>query len=304
VEEMKTCTRCGRSLPADKNHFYVKNKENGKLVAMCRECRGSFFIKEGYKTCSKCNRSLPKDKHHFYILNQNKSGFNPRCKECLGIKFTTNPVIEEGYKVCSKCGDKLPKTIEYFAPRKTAKDGFRNHCRRCRTKYNKVYHEENRESFSRYSKIYRIENRDTILPKMRAWTQENKEVLAVKKKVYRLSHPEETRIRGHNYRARKRKLPHTLTVGQWNDIKLHFNNQCAYCGKGGPLQQDHFLAVNKGGEYAAINIIPACPFCNNSKNDKLFSEWYPKYKDYSKKRETKILNYLGYKNGIQQLSFA
>jgi hypothetical protein len=305
LDEMKVCSKCKRSLPADKVHYFTRKGSRDGFISSCKECKGYKFtppIKEGYKKCAKCKRILPKDKHHFYTLNQKNVGLNPRCRECLGSKFTIEDTTEEGYKICPCCDKKLPKTIEYFSIRKTAKDGFRNQCKDCKTKYNKVYHQENRDTISSQSKIYRRKNRDTLLQKMRTWTQENKEVLAIKKKAYRLSHPEETRIRGHNYRAKKRKLPHTLTVKQWETIKLHFNNQCAYCGAKTSLQQDHFLAVKKGGEYAVTNIIPACAFCNNSKNDNFFTEWYPKYKDYSKKREQKILRFLGYKNGVQQLT--
>ena len=65
------------------------------------------------------------------------------------------------------------------------------------------------------------------------------------------------------------------------------------------------MALTSLGEYTINNIIPACRGCNGSKNDKVFSEWYPKYKHYSKKREVFILKYLKYnKQNNQQLTFA
>ena len=92
-----------------------------------------------------------------------------------------------------------------------------------------------------------------------------------------------------------------MTLKQWNYIKGKFNNKCAYCGEEKLLEQEHFIPVNKGGEYTSNNIIPACKHCNSSKQDSNFFEWYPKQDFYSKEREEFILNHLGYKEDKQQL---
>lgn len=76
---------------------------------------------------------------------------------------------------------------------------------------------------------------------------------------------------------------------------------CTKCGRDLPLSQDHFIPLSKGGEYTLNNIIPACVHCNSSKHIQSFFEWYPKYKYYSSNREKKILIFLGFKNGNQQL---
>mgnify|MGYP003489420683 CR=1 FL=1 len=80
------------------------------------------------------------------------------------------------------------------------------------------------------------------------------------------------------------------------NIKLEFNNKCAYCGKEKPLSQEHFVALSKGGEFTINNIIPSCQNCNSSKRATDFFEWYPKFKHYSKKREQIILKFLNYNN--------
>lgn len=120
-------------------------------------------------------------------------------------------------------------------------------------------------------------------------------------KQYHNEHLEQYRIREHQRKSRKHLLPFTLTIAQWELIKLSFNNCCAYCGKELPLAQEHFIALSKGGEYSANNIIPSCKSCNSRKRDKDFFEWYPTYKHYSKKREHIILKFLGYIDGNQQL---
>jgi 5-methylcytosine-specific restriction endonuclease McrA len=103
-------------------------------------------------------------------------------------------------------------------------------------------------------------------------------------------------------RAIKKKLENNLTLKQWDFIKQHFNNCCAYCGEEKPLAQEHFIPLSKDREYTHNNIIPACKSCNSSKSDSDFYKWYLKQKYYSKKRKQKILEFLNYKNGTQQLT--
>lgn len=120
--------------------------------------------------------------------------------------------------------------------------------------------------------------------------------------MWRLKNKEKCVLYKAKYCAKKAELPSTLTYDQWNIVKRYFGNKCAYCGKEVPLQQDHFVPLSKGGEYTHNNIIPACRSCNTSKHAQNFFDWYPRQKFYSKKREQRILKFLGYKGKIQQLS--
>jgi 5-methylcytosine-specific restriction endonuclease McrA len=110
------------------------------------------------------------------------------------------------------------------------------------------------------------------------------------------------RAEKHRRKARQRNLLHNLTNKQWVGAKTIFENRCAYCGSEESLTQDHFIPVCRNGEYTANNIVPACHTCNSSKSDQDFFEWYPQQTFYNKKREQKILKYLNYKNGFQQLA--
>lgn len=71
------------------------------------------------------------------------------------------------------------------------------------------------------------------------------------------------------YHSRKRNLPTTLTLEEWEDIKKQFEYKCAYCGQPRKLTQDHFIPVSKGGGLTKENIVPACLSCNGRKIDKL-----------------------------------
>ena len=136
--------------------------------------------------------------------------------------------------------------------------------------------------------------------RFRAYYKANTEKLKSKSRRYQKENPEKTRAHNQVRRSRKVLLPTPLTIGQWEKIKILFNNSCAYCGKKGKLEQDHFVALVKGGEYSRDNIIPACKSCNSKKHTEDFFKWYPIQSFYTKGRESKILNHLGYKKQQQQ----
>jgi len=217
-------------------------------------------------------------------------------------------------KICRKCNKELPATKEYYSANCANKDGLRYECKTCMAEYQKAWRIKNKEHVEDYNRLYRKEHPEIILEararnsekeseRKKKYRAENKETVSQKKKQWQLENPEKRRIARHNRRAKARQLPATLTEQQWQIVKEYFHNECAYCGKNGVLEQDHFIALSKGGEYTNNNIIPACPTCNRSKHDKNFHDWYPKQKFYSKKREKSILEYLGYdKQGEQQLA--
>ena len=152
-----------------------------------------------------------------------------------------------------------------------------------------------------YKKLWNIKNKDSEVIRKRIWNEENKEKITLQHKIWNQNNKDKCNIMGNLRRSRKKELLSTLTKNQWENIKLYFNNRCAYCNKETPLEQEHFISLVKGGEFTINNIICACRSCNSSKKDRNFYEWYPKHKSYSKQREKKILKFLGYANDEQQL---
>lgn len=221
-------------------------------------------------------------------------------------------------KICNRCGKEFPATTEYFRERKETKNGLRKECKECSSKYDseyriknkksvinskKKYYQENKEYVQRYKKEYGVKNKIRIAEYQLNYREDatNKEKASKYNNKYAKENPEKYRVICQRRRAKKQLLSNTLTIQQWENIKKHFNNSCAYCGKKLPLAQEHFLALNEGGEYTINNIIPSCKSCNSSKGTKNFDVWYPKYKHYSKKREKIILKFLCYKGNTQQL---
>jgi len=187
-------------------------------------------------------------------------------------------------KTCMACN----KTYTVFLMRVSG-----NHkclCEECDKIREKQYRKDNAEKIAAYKKEYRMKNAKKI-----------KEHNA----LYRQANKEEIHTKNMQREANKLSLPNSFTTKQWNSVKQYFDSTCAYCGKELPLQQEHFLALSKGGEYTTNNIVCACSRCNSSKRDRDFFEWYPEQKYYSKGRETKVLKYLHYnKNNNQQLTLA
>jgi len=205
-----------------------------------------------------------------------------------------------GTKICSKCKRELPATTEYFSKDTYKKDGLRCRCKKCcKIDIDKYRLENKTRIFEAHLKYY-SKNKERLAKQQRIYRKGNKELYA-KSAKYQHENRDKCNIVNQRYLTRKRRLPSSLTAEQWDNIKIHFHNRCAYCGKELPLAQEHFIPLSKGGEYTVNNIIPSCISCNSSKRDKDFFEWYPKFEHYSKKRENAILNFLGYKEDKQQL---
>ena len=246
------------------------------------------------KVCTRCEKELTIGM--FGNAKKNKDGLSTWYKKCLNeyaekrknplrkkrIKVITNPRM----RFCYKCKREL--TFYDFNKDKSAPSGYNSCCKECQKKKYKTYYEYNFDKIKITRNIYINQN-----------------ILKIKEsqRKYVTKHHLNFVFYAQKRRAMKELLPSTLNEQQWELIKQQFDNKCAYCGKGLPLAQDHFLALSKGGEYTINNIIPSCQSCNSSKRDKDFFMWYPKHKSYSKKREDFILKYLNYnKQNIQQLS--
>jgi len=196
--------------------------------------------------------------------------------------------------------ERKAKMKQYYLDNKTEMSDIRKEYYRINKeaikKRVKKYRENHKDIEAARHKKYYVDNYEMIIEKR----NNNKIIIAEKAKEYNKNNREKHNNTEQKRQAKKKALPHTLTVKQWETIKLKFNNKCAYCGEDKSLAKDHFLALTKGGEYSHNNIIPTCQNCNSSKGNKDFFEWFPKYKYYSKKREIKILEFLGYDNEIQQ----
>ena len=276
------------------------------------------------KFCSKCGKELPLNM--FGKRQDSKDGYTYECKECQKERMKqyyqgNKEHIAESRRQYQQ--DNKERIAEYH---KQYQQDNREHIAECHKQYQRdnkehiaesrrQYQQDNKEHIAEHKEQYYQdhkehvkqhlqEHKEYITKRTKQYKEDNREHLAEHAKQYQHEHLEKFRISNQKRRALKKSLPATLTINQWKTAKLYFDNKCAYCGKELPLEQEHFIAMSKNGEYTINNIIPSCKSCNDSKYKHDFFTWYPRYKYYSKKRETKILKYLHYKNNIQQLTLA
>lgn len=153
-------------------------------------------------------------------------------------------------KQCSACAQVLP-LVDFGIDRSTS-DGRHRWCRACNRERCRAYY--------RRTRAFQIE-------RVQHWRKHRHE--PGYKALRRARDPETKQlvrelkaIRAAAY-ARKQRCE--LTRDEWQQIR---QQACFYCGKPGPgLVNDHLDPVALGGEYAAWNIVKACPACNRAKHD-------------------------------------
>ena len=225
-------------------------------------------------------------------------------------------------KKYTTCGDN--KSATEFHKHKGKKDGLRSACKECTNKSNARYREENKEKVQEINNKYRNSNRDKIRERNREYRERNREACiertkkSIKKNAdyyeeYRRNYYKENRERlleearelqkTHKYRkgrvvreqrrrALKRSLPNSYSIKDWEKCLEFFGNSCCYCGTEGKLQQDHFIPVSKNGGYVPNNIVPSCPSCNASKNNKDFEDWYKNTENFCDRKRDLIYSYI------------
>jgi len=244
------------------------------------------------KVCKNCK--IEKDISEFYKDKYAKDGLCNRCKDCMKIYCAENK---------NKISERSEKYNDNHKVQKAKYDKqYRINNSAHILEYAKTYREKNKEKMAKYSKEYCNKHKEQIKIRTKRWAENNSERSKKSHRVWTINNNERCRIAWQKSAAKRKQLPSTLTICQWELIKSYFGNSCAYCGSRENLQQDHFIPLSKGGEYTHNNIVPACEKCNTSKKTTSFFEWYPKQPFYSKIRNKNILDFLNYNSGIQQLS--
>ena len=270
---MKICVRCKKELPMTAEYFSKDKTRKDGYFCMCKICCKEYRAKN--KESERLKNKEYRIKHRDKIIQDLRNYHSEHREQALEY-YNKNKVHYKEYRVINK--DK-------------------------RSQYDKEYHIKNRSKRLEYNKGYYKEHTHQCSEVSKKYYYSHKKEHALYTKEYRKTEVGhyKTICASQKRRAMEKSLPATLTIKQWNQIKLHFNNKCAYCREEKPLQQDHFIALNKGGEYTHNNIIPACQKCNSSKRNFSFFIWYPRQDFYSKKQERKILNFLNYHEQNQQL---
>lgn len=218
--------------------------------------------------CSICNKMKPTSE---FSKGKNKSGYRSQCKECIHQAYLKNKE-----KI-------LQKHKEYY---ESNKESYLHTCR--------VYKNSNKDSIKSKMHDYYLSHSETIKERSKRQFQNFTPEQMQKRKKY-LSDKFSTeegrsykRMKFHFRNAQIKKLPNTLTESEWEENKNLFDNRCAYCGKESKLTQDHIIPVSRLGGYTKNNIVPCCPSCNSSKQDKDFVMWYKTMPFFNENRLNKI----------------
>lgn len=308
----KKCTKCGIEQPATIEYFYERKNSYDGLRSECKTCNAQYYKetaekrKEEYKeNAEKIKKSrVQYRKENAEKIKEYKARYRKNNSEKIK-KYNAQYRKDNLDKI--KENDKQYYKDNFKKIKKYKEQHYQKNLIKIK-KYQIQWRKENAEEIKKYKAQYRKDN----LEKIKEYYKNNAEKIKKYKAQWRKENPkygaqwckdnpEKRRATQHKRIAREKELPATLTLAQWDICKEYFNNKCAYCGKDRKLQQEHFVALSKGGEYTINNIIPACGYCNNSKHNKDFFGWYPKYEFYSKTREKKILKYLQFYEGAQQL---
>ena len=204
-------------------------------------------------------------------------------------------------KKCASCGEEKELNLENFGIRKSSKTGFDSRCKECRKKYDKERYQKNKDRLNNKSKEYYRKNSDARKEYGKKYYAENVDKCRKTNKSWERANHIKRRVINDKSRAGAFGCTSVLTEKKWLQIKAIFKNCCAYCGMGENehlkkygehLHIEHITPLEDGGNSEMGNVVPACRYCNNSKKNKSFFDWYRDSRGYSEQRETKILDYI------------
>jgi len=285
---MKQCSKCGEIYPATSDNFGIAKRNTGGLKCVCKKCSATErkIYKAKHQEQIKIQNSIYKE------VNREKIRFKSQVYRDNHRIIKEEPLVKE--KTCYVCKVAfLANDDTYFHKKPSGKYGLACICKGCSKKRGRQYYLDNIEEAKKRGTAYYFKN----LAKTKAYSKEWHAVYDKTEKGRNVKNTayERRRTREHN-------LDNNFTPEQWEQCKKDFNRTCAYCETTKKLTIEHFIPVSKLGELTSANVLPACSSCNSSKGNRDFKTWFPNQPFYSPEREQKILSYLGYHNGIQQLS--
>jgi len=236
------------------------------------------------KICSCCGKDFPLTTEYYKIDKRNPKWIDNICRNCIREKskvyHLNNLDKSKQYRESHKDELKVKKHLDYLK-NKTK-----------RNEQGRLNYQQNKDRYHQQSATWKKNNPLKIIGYSSKRYQKVKDKHKLLIRAWKQDHKEERNIAWQLRRSKKLSLEYTLTLNEWIEIKLYFDNKCCYCGRELKLTQDHFIPLDKNGSYSKKNIVPSCLSCNCSKTNKDFHEWYPNYKYYSKEREARIMQHI------------
>ena len=196
----------------------------------------------------------------------------------IAIDFRSLP---DGMRQCGRCRN--VKHMSDFHKDKTRASGVRSACKDCINTRNREMMMDKTSSHYKSRQNHYKNNKESISESRKKWKKKNTKLLALMES---------------RRRARKRKLPDTLTLEEVNEVITIFMDSCAICG-GNFEHLDHFIPIaTECGGTTKENTVPMCSDCNTSKGAKNPFVWAETLEDYKRERFYYLVKYLSRINGI------
>jgi len=241
------------------------------------------------KKCIKCSEEKELNRENFNVKKGSVDGFRNECRDCTRA-------FQKEYREKRKDDLKEYHTKYYQENKEKFFDRHRKSYEKNRDEkinYARNYYQKNKENITQRDFEYRQKNKERKSTYDKFYRIKNREEIDTKRKVYLIKTRPLKRIANQRRRAKLKELAHDLTLQEWSETLIHFENKCCYCGEGDVnLTQDHLIPVSKDGGYTKDNILPSCPTCNFSKNNRDFETWYKSREFYSIERHEKILKFV------------
>lgn len=241
----KTCTQCGKSLPATPEYFTRTKSTKDGLYTKCKKCKQS------------------NDRNRW---TENADELNAKRRETYPDRAESRKEYGKKWHEKNREEQRAKKKANYWANRD---DNLAK---------SKAWREANPEYRKQKGREYAQKNRQRIQQRQRKWETDNRERLNEQRRPQR-------RINQQTRESRKANLPTAFTQADWDRAVEYFGGGCAVCGRQPGffhgLALDHWIPLSSPDCPGTIptNIVPLCHGfggCNNSKHKKDALAWLKK----------------------------
>lgn len=312
---LKKCSKCQQLYPATTEYWHKGHDKFG-LRSPCKRCRSqaspTVDVADGYRLCTKCNEIKPSTPEYFNRDKKGSDGLSAKCKECLKIykkqyylenKEKVNKKNSEWHYANREHANELSRLWHHSNKQRasqSAKNYYAENKERIKKRSNRWYHANHKQAREQQRDYYN-RNKDRYYELSVEWRLKNPQKRREICQRYHRKHPHIARISAENRRARKKKLPNTFTVEQWEYCLDYFNYTCPACdsqlrdlfGNVEP-HADHWIPLSYEGDdnpgTVAANMICLCNTCNLSKGAKLPDVWLKEI--YNIRKANKILEHI------------
>jgi hypothetical protein len=210
-----------------------------------------------------------------------------------------------------ECGEIKP--IEDFSKKTHGIGQRRGECKNCQSKRGYNYRKNNRGKIAESGHKYRENNRDRIAEYRknnsdkiaeygRNYYVSNREKVAERTRNWKRKNPHILRLINSRRRARKNKLPDTLTAEQYEKTLRYFDGACALTGQTLNLEKEHAIPIAVGyGGTTFENCYPMARGLNQSKSNSNIFEWFKANRqrfELSQERFDKLIGWLASANAM------